>query len=181
MGGLKEYGRLAGVAVAGGFLAVVLLASPAAAATGSVSVSPNVVAAGGTVTISGFVNPADCPLIDGVTLTSIDTLFPQAGFGPTVPRHSGGAFSTTFTVPSTTPPGAYSIGMRCGGGNVGVEATLRVTAQVSQLPARAPQAGLGGASATDGHSAAEWAAAGASALVVAGLLGLAIWRRRYSA
>jgi hypothetical protein len=181
MGALMRYGRLAGLAAAGGFLGVALLASPAVAATGSVSVAPKVVPADGTVTISGFVNPVDCPSSDGVTLTSIVALFPRAGFGPTVPRQPSGAFSTTYIVPSTTPPGTYTIGMRCGGGNVGVETTLRVTAQVSQLPARAPQAGLGGFSTSDRDLAAGWAVAGAVALVISGLLGLTLWRRRYSA
>jgi hypothetical protein len=177
MGALKQCGRLGGVAMASGLLTVLLLAQPAAAAAGSITVSPAVVPAGGTVSIAGSVNPADCPTIDGVTLTSIDDLFPLAGFGPTVARNSSGAFSTTYTVPATTEPGTYTIGMRCGGGNVGVGATLQVTAQVSRVPVAVPQAGLGGASMSDGH-AAGWAAAGAVAVVVAGLLMLTIRRRR---
>jgi hypothetical protein len=76
-------------------------------------------------------------------------------------------------------PGLYSIGLRCGGGNVGVSARLLVTAQVQKVPVGAPQAGLGGASTSDSN-AAGWAVAGAVAMIFAGFLVFAITRRRSS-
>jgi hypothetical protein len=163
-------------------LAAVLLAGvavdtlPAAAAAGTVTVSPNVVPAGGTVTVSGSVSVASCAASNPVILTDT-ALFPPDGFGPTVARNASGAFSTTYTVPASTPPGSYSVGVRCGGGNVGVSAAVQVTAQVSQVPSGAPQAGLGGASHRDGPSMG-WVAAGLSLLLVACLATLGLWRRR---
>jgi hypothetical protein len=181
MGGVKRSGRVLGVAAVGGLLAVVLLASPAAAAAGTITVSPSVVSVGDAVTISGLVSTAACPISDGVTITSTTGLFPQAGFGPTASRNASGAFSVTYTVPLSTPPGTYLVGLRCGGGNVGVEAKLQVVAQVSEQPARAPQAGLGGASTGGGRaagSAAQWASGGAVASVIAILLVIVAARRR---
>jgi hypothetical protein len=107
----------------------------------------------------------------------VTAVFPSAGFGPTVSRDASGAFLVRYTLPASTPPGTYSIGLRCGGGNVGVGAVLRVTPQVAQVPVGAPQAGLGGASRRDGHTAA-WATAGGVALGLAALLGIIARRRR---
>lgn len=149
---------------------------PAAAAAGTVTVSPSVVPAGGTVTVSGSVSVADCPASTPVILTDT-ALFPPDGFGPTVARNASGAFSTSYTVPASTPAGAYSVGLRCGGGNVGVSAAVRVTPQVSQVPSGAPQAGLGGASRSDRPSMG-WIAAGVSFLLVGCLVTFGLWRRR---
>jgi hypothetical protein len=105
------------------------LAGPASAGPGStISVRPNVVAAGHQVRISGSTPVSDCPAEDAAILTSTAALFPPDGFGPAVPRNSSGAFSVVYRVPASTPAGLYQIGFRCGGGNVGVFASLRVTA-----------------------------------------------------
>ncbi|GAA3336525.1 hypothetical protein GCM10020358_09020 [Amorphoplanes nipponensis] len=91
------------------------------------SVRPPVVRAGGRVVFTGLVptsGPLACPLDNEAILTS--PLFPPEGFGPAVTRDSSGRFRTTYTVPAGTPPGPYDIGLRCGGGNLGVSATLRV-------------------------------------------------------
>jgi hypothetical protein len=80
-------------------------------------------------------------------------------------------------VPTSTPPGTYDVGLRCGGGNVGVFASVHVTAQVQQVPTGAPQAGMGGASSA--ASPDGWIASGVIAsLVAAGFALLAISRRR---
>jgi hypothetical protein len=106
---------------------VVGLALPAAAGPGSsISVRPRVVNAGGQVRISGSTPVSDCPAEDAAILTSSADLFPPDGFGPAVPRDAAGAFSVVYRVPATTPAGTYQIGFRCGGGNVGVTAPLRV-------------------------------------------------------
>ncbi len=173
----KRCGRMIGSAAASGLLALVLLAIPAAAVAGSIAVSPSTVTVGQTVTISGSLSIAACPSGDGVTITSTTGLFPAAGFGPTVSRNASGAFAVNYSLPLSTPPGTYSVGMRCGGGNPGVAAQLRVVAQVSQVPVHAPQAGLGGASTADSN-AAGWSAAGAASLLVFGLLLLLIIVRR---
>jgi hypothetical protein len=107
---------------------IIGLAVPAAAGPGSsISVRPNVVAAGNNVRISGSTPVSDCPVDDAAILTSTAGLFPPDGFGPAVPRDSSGAFSTVYRVPTSTPAATYQIGFRCGGGNVGVFASLRVT------------------------------------------------------
>jgi len=93
----------------------------------SITVSPSSTPRGGAVTIAGVVPTTGaslCPGADTAQLTS--TLFP-AGLGPQVTRSATGAFSTSYTVASTATPGTYSIGIRCGGGNVGVSTSLAVT------------------------------------------------------
>jgi hypothetical protein len=160
-----------------GLLALVLLATPAAAVSGTVAVSPSVVTVGGTVRVSGSVSTTACPLPDGVTLTSTAGLFPPDGFGPVATRSASGSFAINYSVPTSTPPGTYSIGLRCGGGNVAVLAALRVVAQVTEVPDRAPQAGLGGTST--GHGNATALVAAGVAFVLAGLLlSITVWRRR---
>ncbi len=94
----------------------------------SITVSPTSTPRGGAVTIAGVVPTTGaslCPRADTAQLTS--TLFPS-GLGPQVTRSATGAFTTSYTVPATATVGSYSIGIRCGGGNVGVSATLQVTA-----------------------------------------------------
>lgn len=133
--------RVAGVALALALPAVIAAAAPVAAAGSTISVTPSSVAAGGTVTVSGSIptsGAGSCAAGDGVTLTSTETLFPQGGFGPTATRSASGAFSVTYLVPSSTPAGTYTIGMRCGGGNVGITATLTVTAATAQPVAGQP-------------------------------------------
>jgi hypothetical protein len=103
---------------------------PAAAA--SISVAPSTVASGGTVVISGVVPTSgepSCPSSDAVIITSHAALFPPDGFGPRTFRSATGGFQISYTVPTSTPPATYTIGLRCGGGNVGVGASLRVTGQ----------------------------------------------------
>jgi hypothetical protein len=92
----------------------------------SITVSPSTAAPGDTVTISGN-HPiaADCAP-GAARLTSIDDLFPPDGFGPGVPSDTSGTFSMTYTIPTSTPPGAHQIGMRCGGGNLGGGGNLQV-------------------------------------------------------
>jgi hypothetical protein len=104
----------------------------------SIMVSPSTAAQGDTVTISGHVPPSPGECSELVRLTDAE-LFPPDGFGPQVPLDAKGGFVTIYTIPADTPPGTYSIGMRCGGGNVGVSATLQVTqaaAPAAPVPAQ---------------------------------------------
>jgi len=146
-----------------------LLAAPAYAAKPSISVSPSTVAAGSTVHISGSIPVKKCPASDGATVTGEAALFPPDGFGPTATRDSSGDFALDYVVPTSTPAGTYTVGLRCGGGNVGVGASLTVT----PVPAGGPAAGAGGAA---GHSLSFWTLFGAGCLVLAGLV-LALRRR----
>ncbi|MBT8224893.1 MAG: class F sortase [Dactylosporangium sp.] len=134
--------------VLGAASGILLVATPAAAAS-TISVSPSTVTVGGPVVISGTIPTSgepSCPQDDVAILTSDPALFPPDGFGPRATRDATGAFQISYTVPVSTPPGTYPIGMRCGGGNVGVHTELEVRAQVQQTPTGAPPAGPEGTS-----------------------------------
>src|SRR5207237_4490593 len=124
--------------------------------------SPSVVAAGGTVRISGSVDPQECPTSDSAIPVATDALFPDS-FGPATARDAQGAFALNYTVPASTPAGTYQIGLRCGGGNVGVTASLRVIAD----PIGAPATGAGG---TAHGSPRGWTMSGDARLLAAGVL-----------
>jgi hypothetical protein len=99
--------------------------------TPSITASPASAHPGDGLTIAGLVPTTGnifCPATDATRLTSTAPLFPPDGLGPQVPRDATGNFHVTFTIPATTPPGKYTIGVRCGGGNVSVTATIQVTA-----------------------------------------------------
>jgi len=127
----------------------------------SISVSPSSVPAGSTVHISGSIPVKGCPASDGATVTAEAVLFPPDGFGPTAEREPNGDFALDYTVPTSTPAGSYDVGLRCGGGNVGVAASLTVTA----IPLGGPATGAGGTA----HHSVFWTAFGASCLLLAGI------------
>ncbi len=155
-----------GVAVALAVTAV-SAAAPAYGASASISVSPSTVPAGGTVHISGSIPVKKCPASDSATVTSDAALFPPDGFGPSATRDSNGEFALDYTVPASTPPGTYTVGARCGGGNVGVGASLTVA------PSGGPATGAGGAAAS---SSSVWTAIGGACLLLAGLVLALRWR-----
>lgn len=112
----------------------VLVAPPAAAQTAALRVTPGTTSPGRTLTISGSVpsgGTASCPVEDAAILTSDAGFFPPDGVGPQLSRDATGGFQTSYTVPTATPPGSHRISVRCGGGNVGVSATVQVTRQAS--------------------------------------------------
>jgi hypothetical protein len=149
--------------------ALMLTAAPAYAKSASISVSPSTVPAGGTVHISGSIPVNKCPASDGATVTGEAALFPPDGFGPTATRDSQGDFALDYTVPTSTPAGTYNIGLRCGGGNVGVSASLTVTAPV---PSGGPATGAGGTA----HGSSLWTAFGVLCLLLA--VAAVAWGRR---
>ena len=125
--------------VAAGILALTLATPPVGAAANStaatvqpqarLSVRPHRVHPRGHILITGRIptsGPQSCPAADQAIPTSSAALFPPDGFGPAASRGRFGRFRIRYAVPSSTPPGTYVIGVRCGGGNVGVSATLRV-------------------------------------------------------
>jgi hypothetical protein len=108
---------------------LVALSGTAAAAHPSLSVSPTTVRAGHNVTLAG--SAGGCTVGNTVTLIS-------HAFAPThkfagVPAvftkvKASGHFSTTTKIPATRKPSRYRVTARCGGGNLGVLAHLKVTA-----------------------------------------------------
>jgi hypothetical protein len=157
---------LAAVMIAAAAALVALAGGPALAdqnANGSITVTPSVVAAGGTVHISGSVSIEGCPQSDAAIVTGLDALFPPDGFGPQAARDATGAFALDYTVPSSTPAGTYQVGLRCGGGNVGVSAALTVI----DAPVGGPATGGGG---TAHGSALPGTLAAAVCLVLAAVL-----------
>ena len=111
---------------------------PAQAAT--ITASPSSVAVGGQVTLSGDVlanGQPGCTVPGEATLISpaFNGLGEFAGVGAvTAPVDAAGNFATTVTLPATTAPGTYEISGRCGGGNLGVTATLTVVADTVTVP-----------------------------------------------
>jgi hypothetical protein len=116
----------------------VLNVTAAPSASPKITVSPTSAHPGDAIAISGQVpttGTAACRSGDAVALTSTAALFPPDGTGPQGPRDASGNFGITYKIPGSTPPGAYTIGMRCGGGNVGIQATLQVTATAATTTA----------------------------------------------
>jgi hypothetical protein len=164
--------------------AVVVSARAASAgAQPRIAVSPSSVAPGETVTISGNLpqGPSEecSPTGDQVRLTSTADLFPPDGFGPEVPVDASGDFSATYTIPTTTPAGTYKIGMRCGGGNVGVNTTLRITPPTTTA---STSAATTTAETSNSSSTAPWVLLGVLLLLIAaGTTAFLILRRRHQA
>jgi hypothetical protein len=123
--------RLVGVTLGAATLFAVVTAPSASAA--SIVVSPSTAAPGATVTVSGDVlagGQLGCAAPGPVTL--ISRAF--AGLGGevagvpavSVPVGANGHFMSTVHLSSSLAPGTYTISGRCGGGNLGVSATLTV-------------------------------------------------------
>jgi hypothetical protein len=108
------------VATAG---AALVLAGIVAAATPRISVHPASVARGGTVTVSG----TGCQAGDLVYLISppfVGHAF--VSHSVATRARSNGAFSRSVHIRTSIRVGRYLITARCGGGNLGVSARLRV-------------------------------------------------------
>jgi hypothetical protein len=106
----------------------VVAAGVAGGATTRVSlhVRPTIVSPGGVVTVYG--NADGCPV--GDTVTALSRPFagrPFAGVGTVSARvRSGGAFSGRGRIRRYARAGLYGVTARCGGGNLGVLAHIRV-------------------------------------------------------
>jgi hypothetical protein len=160
---LRILGLLAGIAIA--------LSAMATVDAASITVSPGSVAPGGPVTVSGDVLAGGSP---GCQVPGAVLLFSDAFGGTATPVQATAAADATFSVQVTVPagvaPGSYAITGRCGGGNLGVQATLVVTPGL-------PATGSGGLldSGRTGHPAGAPAtiillAIGALALLASGVL-----------
>jgi hypothetical protein len=136
--------RCAGATLGGATLVVRAAPTTPAAA---IHVSPGSIVPGDAVTVSGSVGPdaAGSECASRVTLLSKAFVHTQdfaglpAVFAAVKP---GGAFTTATRIPRSKPAGAYTITGRCGGGNLGVSATLaiRAAAAPTTTPAPAPPA-----------------------------------------
>ena len=124
--------RLAKVALLLGTITLVIPLWSSTASAATISVSPSSVAPGAQVTVSGDVlanGQLGCSVPGDVTLISpaFEGLGEFAGVGATTAQaDAAGNFSTTVTLSSSVAPGTYDISGRCGGGNLGVTATLTV-------------------------------------------------------
>jgi hypothetical protein len=108
-------------------------AASAWAAPATLQVSPGSVAAGDTVVVSGSVGPAPEGSACAASVLLLSRAFVDTHEFAGVPAVTaavkpGGAFRTTTKIPSSTPAGTYRVSGRCGGGNLGVSATLTVRA-----------------------------------------------------
>ena len=107
--------------LAAAFAALALASQPA------LHVTPAAVAPGGTVRVTG--NADGCPRGDVVTV--ISRAFRGhafAGVGAVFTRvGAGGAFAARARIRTRIRAGRYIVTARCGGGNLGVAARLRVT------------------------------------------------------
>jgi len=113
---------VAGLIAAAAVLALVV-AGPLMAATPRLLVHPVSVARGGTVTVSG----RGCLAGDLVYLISppfVGHAFVQHSVATRA--RSNGTFSRLVHIRTTVRRGRYLITARCGGGNLGVSAALRV-------------------------------------------------------
>ena len=173
---------------------VLVPAAPAwAAPATTLQVNPSSVIAGDTVVVSGSVGPAPA---GSACATSVMLL--SRAFAPTeefagVPAVAAavrpdGTFAATSRIPQSTPAGTYSISGRCGGGNIGVSATLEVRAApaATTAPAPAPSATAPPATqptvSTADNQADSWIIPGLVALAVVAVAALGVsllYRRRH--
>jgi hypothetical protein len=131
------YLRCGGATVGGGRLVV-------QEAHSTLQVNPRSVTAGDTVTVSGWLPPApgsECAT--GVTLLSrafvgTHEFADVPAIGAAV--KADGTFTVTTRIPRSKAAGTYPISGRCGGGNIGVSATLVVRAAPAPTTTPAPAA-----------------------------------------
>jgi hypothetical protein len=132
--------RCGGASIGGGRLVV-------QEAPSMLQVSPRSVTAGDTVTVSGWLTPAPtgAECASGVTLLSNAFVHTHDFAGvPAIGAAAkpDGTFTVTTRIPRSKAAGTYEITGRCGGGNIGAEATLVVRAAppATTTPAPAPPA-----------------------------------------
>ena len=161
--------RITSGLVAAAVVLGVMVGTPGFVSAASINVSPSTVAPGGNVRLSGDILANGTPGCDVTgTVTLISDAFAGlgefAGVGAVdLPLDTTGHFDSTVTLSASVAPGTYSIGGRCGGGNLGVTATIVISA----LPPTGVRLDV-----------KLWTAV-SSTLIAVGLAMLAITRRRY--
>lgn len=148
------------------------------ASAASITVAPTSVAVGGTVTVSGDVlgpnGQPGCQVPGQVTLIS-GAFAGQGSFMNMDVETTAGAdskFSVAAKILPGVAPGTYTITGRCGGGNLGVQATLTVTPGM-------PGSGDGSSlrADTDG-TPTPFLPIIIVAMAAAGLMALGVWHHR---
>ncbi|MDQ1536103.1 MAG: hypothetical protein QOE58_496 [Actinomycetota bacterium] len=132
---------LAGLAVG------VAATGAAAAAPASLVVSPGTVVRGGSVHVSGTCDPNTSGFAISTAFLH-DATHDFAGVGAAdFSSNAAGAFAVDAQIPASTAPGTYTVTGRCGGGNLGIEATFVVTS-AGGVPTGVPAGSGGHATAT---------------------------------
>lgn len=160
-------------------LALLGLASPAVAApAASLQVTPSTVAAGRAVTVTGTCEANSTGFVISSAFFK-DPAHEFAGLGAvSFTTGADGAFTTHPVIAATTAPGDYTVGARCGGGNLGIRAHFTVTAATGGTPTAVP-AGTGGLAATADHGpAGALILGGAGGLVLLAASTKLLWSRR---
>jgi hypothetical protein len=170
--------RLVYVAAVAGLATVGGTAGTALAAPATLRVSPNSVVAGAVVQVSGNCEAHSSGFAISTAFRH-DASHDFAGVGAvSFSTDASGAFSVSAQVPASIAPGTYSVGARCGGGNLGISASLTVTSH-GGTPTGVP-AGSGGQAATASPRSAdsELLIGGLGLVLVAGGAAGALWLRR---
>ena len=110
--------------IAAGWAVTTAMAGPP-----SISVAPTPVRRGHTVVVKGSAD--GCTVGNAVTLISraFSHAHDFAGLPAVLTKvRTGGTFKVSTRIPSARKPGRYTITARCGGGNLGVSAHVRVLA-----------------------------------------------------
>lgn len=157
---------------------VILLAAPAAAAAPTLAVHPGTVAAGGSAQVTGSCEANTTGFaISHAFLHDASHDFAGVGAAP-FSTNAAGMFSVTAQVPSSIAAGSYTVTARCGGGNLGVTATLTVTAAAgAATPPTAVPAGTGGLVGSGGSGPGQLELLGGAGLLAGAGLLLAAGRR----
>jgi hypothetical protein len=147
-------------------------------------VSPRSVTAGDTVTVSGSLGRGQAGSACATSIELLSRAFDDTHEFAGVPAVTAavrpdGTFATTTRIPSSTPAGTYDISGRCGGGNIGVVATLEVRAAppATTTPAPAPSATAPPATQPTVSTADQggWIIPGLVGLAVAAVAALGVW------
>jgi hypothetical protein len=113
----------------------------------SLRVSPARVVAGDTVRVTGHCQPkTNGYVLSNAFLRDATHEFANVSAVP-ITTDAAGDFAAQAQIPANRRSGAYPVGGRCGGGNLGISATLVVTP--AGVPTAVP-AGFGGGAATGG-------------------------------
>jgi len=147
-------------------------------------VRPRSVTAGDTVTVSGSVGPDQAGSACATSIELLSRAFDDTHEFAGVPAVTAavrpdGTFTVTTRIPRSTPAGTYDISGRCGGGNIGVVATLGVQAApaATTTPAPAPSATAPPATQPTASTADQghWIIPGLVGLAVGALAALGVW------
>jgi len=158
-------------------------AAPAwAASATTLLVSPSSTIAGDTVVVSGSVGPAPAGSACATSLMLLSRAFVHTDEFAGVPAvvaavRPDGTFAAATRIPRSTPAGTYTISGRCGGGNLGVSATLTVRAAptATTTPAPVPWPTAPPATQPTASTADNWIIPGLVGLAVGALAALGVW------